>query len=74
MKKRRMRIRVVRAFVCSGATTERTRSMRVGFAGGAINATEKSAEHDGEEGVTIIAGNGDFSSGGWKSGGGGTRT
>jgi len=33
----------------------------VGFSGGATKAIEKSAEQDGDDGVTTIAGSGDFS-------------
>lgn len=39
-----------------------TRSRRDGFGGGAKNAMQKSVSPDGEEGVTIMAGNRDFSS------------
>jgi len=39
-----------------------TRSRHEGFGPGARNAIEKSAEHLGELGVTMIAGSGDFSS------------
>jgi len=54
---------VVRALRLRGAATERSRSfaVTVGFSGGARKATEKSAEQDGDDGVTTIAGSGDFS-------------
>jgi len=39
-----------------------TRSRNVGFGSGARNAMEKSVEHLGELGVTMIAGSSDFSS------------
>lgn len=41
---------------------EATRSRSDGFFSGAKNAMEKSVEHVGELGVTIMAGSGDFSS------------
>lgn len=41
---------------------EATRSRNDGFGCGARNAMEKSVEHLGELGVTMIAGSGDFSS------------
>jgi len=41
---------------------EAIRSRNDGFGSGARNAMEKSVEHLGELGVTIIAGSGDFSS------------
>jgi len=41
---------------------EATRSHNDGFGSGARNAMEKSVEHLGELGVTMIAGSGDFSS------------
>jgi hypothetical protein len=41
---------------------EITRSRNDGFGSGARNAMEKSVEHLGELGVTMIAGRGDFSS------------
>lgn len=55
--------KVVRALRLSGAASEKSRSFAVteGFSGGARKATEKSAEQDGEDGVTTIAGKGDFS-------------
>lgn len=37
------------------------RSRMVGLGGGARNAMEKSWECEGEEGVTMMAGKGDFS-------------
>lgn len=39
-----------------------SRSWRVGLGGGAMNAMEKSVSPDGEDGVTMIAGSGAFSS------------
>lgn len=55
--------KVVRALRLSGAASERSRSFAVtpAFSGGARKATEKSAEQDGDDGVTTIAGSGDFS-------------
>jgi hypothetical protein len=53
--------KVVRALILSGAASGKGRSFAVGFSGGAIKAMEKSAEHDGDDGVTTIAGSGDFS-------------
>ena len=41
---------------------EAARSRNDGFGSGARNAMEKSVEHLGELGVTMIAGSGDFSS------------
>lgn len=73
IKRNRTMTKNVRALVCKGAIVVVKRSKRVGFGGGARNAMEKSAEHDGDDGVTIIAGRGDFSSGGQKSDGAGTR-
>jgi len=49
--------KVVRALRLS----ENRRSRAVGFSGGARNAMEKSAEQDGDEGVTMIAGSDDLS-------------
>lgn len=77
MKKKRARTNARRALVWSGATSlvctgERTEVARwksVGLGSGAMKAMEKSAEHWGDEGVTMIAGSGDFSSGGVKSAG-----
>jgi len=66
-KKNKMRTMAVRALVWKGATAVAARSKSVGLGGGARKAIEKSAEHDGDEGVTMIAGSGDFSSGGEKS-------
>lgn len=51
---------VVRALRLSGAASEKSRWVAVGFSGGATKATEKSAEQDGDEGVTTMAGSGDF--------------
>lgn len=51
--------KVVRALKLSGAAREKNRSRAVGFSGGATKAMEKSAEQDGDEGVTTIAGSGD---------------
>jgi len=62
-----MRTKAMRALVCKGTTAATKRSRKEGLGGGATKAIEKSNELDGEEGVTIIAGNGDFSSGGVKS-------
>jgi len=53
--------KVVRALRLSGAVNENRRSRAVGFSGGAKKAIEKSAEQDGDEGVTMIAGSGDLS-------------
>jgi len=53
--------KVVRALTLSGAASGKGRSLEVGFSSGATKAMEKSAEQDGEEGVTTIAGRGDFS-------------
>lgn len=55
--------KVVRALRLTGAASERNRSftVTVGFSGGARKATEKSAEQDGDDGVTTMAGSGDFS-------------
>lgn len=55
--------KVIRALRLSGAASEKSRSFAVtdGFSGGARKATEKSAEQDGDDGVTTIAGSGDFS-------------
>ena len=63
MKSNSTRRKVVRALRLSGAASEKSRSfaVTVGFSGGARKATEKSAEQDGEDGVTTIAGSGDFS-------------
>ena len=61
MKNRRRSRKVVRALKFSGVASEKTRSRRVGFSGGARKAMEKSAEQDGDEGVTMIAGSGDLS-------------
>ena len=52
---------VVRALRLNGAASENSLSDAAGFFGGARKATEKSAEQDGDEGVTTIAGSGDFS-------------
>ena len=52
---------VVRALRLNGAASENSLSDAAGFSGGARKATEKSAEQDGDEGVTTIAGSGDFS-------------
>jgi len=54
--------KVVRALRLSGAASEKSRcfAATVGFSGGARKATEKSAEQDGDDGVTTIAGSGDF--------------
>jgi hypothetical protein len=54
-------MKVVRALRFSGAAIEKNRVCRLGFSGGARKAMEKSAEQDGDEGVTMMAGNGDFS-------------
>jgi hypothetical protein len=54
--------KVVRALRLSGAASGKGRSLAVVFSDeGAKKATEKSAEQDGEEGVTTIAGRGVFS-------------
>jgi hypothetical protein len=60
MKSRRRSIIVVRVLRFSGVVSEKSRSRKVGFSGGARKAMEKSAEQDGDEGVTMIAGSGDF--------------
>jgi len=52
---------VVRALRLSGEASEKSRSHAEGFPGGATKAMEKSAEHDGDDGVTTIAGSGDLS-------------
>jgi len=54
--------KVVRALRLSGVASEKNRSfvVTVGFSGAARKATEKSAEQDGDDGVTTIAGSGDF--------------
>jgi len=52
---------VVRALRLSDARSEKGRRVVVVFSGGARKATEKSAEQDGDEGVTTMAGSGDFS-------------
>jgi len=52
---------VVRALRLSGDATEKNRSHAEGFLGGARKATEKSAEQDGDDGVTTIAGSDDLS-------------
>ncbi len=54
--------KVVRALRLSGAASEKSRSVAdaVGFSGGARKAMEKSAEQDGDDGVTTIAGSGVF--------------
>lgn len=54
----------MRAFAENGVGSfvkEVRRSHLEGFSGGARNAIEKSCEDEGEDGVTIIAGRGDFS-------------
>jgi hypothetical protein len=61
MKSKSKSRKVVRALRLSGAASENGRSFAVGFSGGARKATEKSAEQDGDDGVTTIAGRGDFS-------------
>ncbi len=63
MKSKSKSRKVVRALRLSGATSETSRSfaVMVGFSGGATKAIEKSAEQDGDDGVTTIAGSGDFS-------------
>ena len=43
-------------------TTDDIRSRKVGLAGGAMNAIEKSVSPEGEDGVTMMAGNAAFSS------------
>ena len=52
---------VVRALRLSGEVSEKSRLHAGGFSGGATKAMEKSAEQDGDEGVTTIAGSGDLS-------------
>jgi len=63
MKNNSRSMKVVRALRLSGAASEKSRSFTgtVGFSGAARKATEKSAEQDGDDGVTTIAGSGDFS-------------
>ena len=63
MKSNSRRRKVVLALRLSGAASEKSRSfaVTVGFSGAARKATEKSAEQDGDDGVTTIAGSGDFS-------------
>ena len=46
---------------CLLGANEETRSRKVGFGGDAKNAIEKSWDEDGDDGVTMIAGSGDFS-------------
>ena len=58
---------VAREKACSEKRNDRgryeaARSRNDGFGSGARNAMEKSVEHLGELGVTMIAGSGDFSS------------
>ena len=60
MKNNNRRMRVVRALSCLGAVNDVTRSRREAL-GGAKKAIEKSPEEDGEDGVTMMAGRGDFS-------------
>ena len=60
MKNNNRRMRVVRALSCLGAVNDVTRSRREAL-GGAKKAIEKSPEEDGEDGVTMMAGSGDFS-------------
>jgi len=53
-----------RKFVCAeltGPLIDMKRCINVGFGGSARKAIEKSRFDDGEEGVTMIAGRGDFS-------------
>jgi hypothetical protein len=55
---------VVRALRWTGDLSdayEEILSRTEGFGGGAKNAMEKSRDEDGDDGVTMIAGNGDFS-------------
>ena len=52
---------VVRALRLSDAGIEESPWVAVGFSAGARKATEKSAEQDGDEGVTTMAGSGDLS-------------
>ena len=63
MKSKSKSRKVVRALRLSGEASEKSRSfaVTVDFSGGAMKATEKSAEQDGDDGVTTIAGSGDFS-------------
>lgn len=62
MKSNNKSRKVVRALRLSCAASEKSRSfaVTVGFSGGARKATEKSAEQDGDDGVTTIAGSGVF--------------
>lgn len=52
---------VVRALRLSGEASEKSRSHAEGFSGDATKAMEKSAEQDGDDGVTTMAGSGDLS-------------
>jgi len=62
MTKSRSRSRnVVRALRLRDARSEKGCWVAVDFSGGARKATEKSASQDGDEGVTTMAGSGDFS-------------
>lgn len=64
MKSKSKSRKVVRALrlILNGAANENGRSFAIDFSGGgARKAMEKSAEQDGDEGVTTIAGSGVFS-------------
>jgi len=63
MKSKSKRMKVVRALRVrlNGAANGNDRSSAMAFSGGARKAMEKSAEQDGDDGVTTIAGSGDFS-------------
>jgi len=52
---------VVRALRLNSEECVKTRLHAEGFSGGATKAMEKSAEQEGDEGVTTIAGSGDSS-------------
>lgn len=56
-----MTVRALKQKGCVTFVNEERRSRMDGLLGGARNAIEKSCEEDGEEGVTMIAGRGDFS-------------
>jgi hypothetical protein len=53
--------KVVRALRLSGTVSGKGRFLAGGFSAGARKAMEKSAEQDGDDGVTTIAGSGDSS-------------
>lgn len=61
MKSKSKSRNVLRALRLNGAENENCFSLATVFSGGARKAMEKSAEQDGDDGVTTIAGSGDFS-------------